>query len=252
MRRALIIPAAGLGSRLRSHAPKVFTPVAGRPMLDHLLDRFRPFVHQLVVVAHPSFAGRMREHLAGCAADLGPVVVEQPAPTGMLDAILLAAPTALATNVDRVWIAWCDQVALLPETLAQLAAREQTRDPAAFIFPTVTRDEPYIHFERGTDGRISRVLQRREQDVMPPRGESDAGLFACDAASLRLLPGYAAAAATGAGTGERNFLPFISWLAQRTRIETFPCTDPREAVGVNTPGELAAVERWLEERAARS
>ena len=121
----------------------------------------------------------MRDHLTDAAADLNPAVVEQPAPTGMLDAILLAVPAALETDADRAWIAWCDQVALLPETLAQLATREQTDDPAAFIFPTVTRDEPYIHFERDTDGRISRVLQRREEDAMPPRGESDAGLFAC-------------------------------------------------------------------------
>ena len=55
--------------------------------------------------------------------------------------------------------------------------------------------------------------------------------------------------AAAAGTGERNFLPFIPWIAARAPVVTFPCTDEREAIGVNTPEELALVEEYLKERA---
>ena len=73
------------------------------------------------------------------------------------------------------------------------------------------------------------------------------GLFALSAdAYLELLPRYARASATGRATGERNFLPFIPWLeAAEQQVITFPSVDETEAVGVNTPAELALVERYL-------
>ena len=52
----------------------------------------------------------------------------------------------------------------------------------------------------------------------------------------------------GRGTGERNFLPFIPWLAGRKPVVTFPCTDPMEALGINTPEDLQQVEAWLRSR----
>ena len=51
-------------------------------------------------------------------------------------------------------------------------------------------------------------------------------------------------------TGERNFLPFIAvgWRSA-ARVVTFPCTDPMEAIGINTPDELAAGRSaWLRAR----
>ena len=54
----------------------------------------------------------------------------------------------------------------------------------------------------------------------------------------------------GRGTGERNFVPFVPWLAQRAEVVTFPCTDEREAVGINTPEELRMMEAWIGARRA--
>lgn len=80
---------------------------------------------------------------------------------------------------------------------------------------------------------------------MPDTGTSDAGLFSlsCDAFE-RLLPEYARAAARGARTHERNFLPFLPWLAARTDVRTFEVA-VEEAQGINTPEDLAAVESRL-------
>jgi hypothetical protein len=51
-------------------------------------------------------------------------------------------------------------------------------------------------------------------------------------------------------TRERNFLPFIPWLARTHAVVTFPCEHPMEAIGVNTPEDLARVERYLQQRTA--
>ncbi len=89
------------------------------------------------------------------------------------------------------------------------------------------------------------VRQRRDGDDMPRSGESDAGLFAVRLDAFREeLPRYAREAPV-ARTGEQNFLPFIPWLAARARVTTFPLTDAREAVGVNTPEDLQSMEAYL-------
>src|SRR4029453_6274315 len=129
---------------------------------------------------------------------------------------------------------------------ARLAAMEDETDAA---FPTVTREAPYIHVDRARDGRGVRIRQRREGDDMPPVGESDMGVFSLSArACFEHLPVYARDALPGGGTGERNFLPFLAWGAPRGVVSPCACTDPGEAVGINTPEDLAAVAAYLARR----
>jgi bifunctional UDP-N-acetylglucosamine pyrophosphorylase/glucosamine-1-phosphate N-acetyltransferase len=250
--RLLIVPAAGLGTRLGADRPKLLVPVAGRPMIDRVLALFASTVGRAVVIAHPSFADRVRAHLEQDATRPAfPVDVEvQPQPTGMLDAILLAERRVRAAAPDEVWIVWCDQVAIHPATIERLAAAMSASPGAVLAMPTVTRRDPYIHLRRAGDGRIDAILQRREGDEMPAMGEGDMGLFALSrAAYLDHLPVYARAAAIGTATGERNFLPFIAWLGAAIgnprAVVTFPAVDEMESLGVNTPEDLDRVERYL-------
>lgn len=246
MDRLLIIPAAGLGSRLGAQTPKVLTPVNGRPMLDHLLRLYAPVVERVALVVHPLAETAVREALGGSAAV---DVFVQHTPTGMLHAILLARPAVEAARPRRVWITWCDQVAIHSRTRDRLAAADAGAPLVAL--PTCTGPSPYIHFARDASGQIVDVLHRREGDAMPEQGESDAGLFSLSLeAFLELLPRFADAPETGRGTGERNFLPFVPWAAGRGVVVTFPCEAPAEAIGVNTPEDLALVERTLRARAA--
>ena len=251
MRRVLIVPAAGLGSRLRADVPKALALVNGTPMIDLVVDRFRAFVERVIIVVAPSLTGRIREHLAQGAA-LPFDLAEQDRPTGMLDAILAAAPAVEDSGADRAWIAWCDQVGVLPDTLHRIADAESASNPP-LVFPTVHVDEPYIHFVREPGGRIRQVLQRREGDAMPAHGESDMGVFSLSRhALLDQLPTFAATVPLGSGTRERNFLPFIPWLAFKGPVLTVSSTDPMEATGINTPEELVAVEDWLRTRVAKA
>ena len=247
MTRVLIIPAAGLGTRLGGAVAKPLAAVNGRPMLDHLAGLYAPFVDRFVVIAHPSFAGAI-ERWAGPRGNVA--VAVQPAPTGMLDAIMLGAATVAEHEARSVWITWADQIGVLPATLARLADLTGGESPPALALPTAVRPQPYIHFDRDASGRIVRLRQRREGDDMPAKGESDMGLFALARDTYDVdLAEYARTVTPGGATGERNFLPFIPWLARRRAVVTFPCTHPSEAVGINTPAELDEVAAWLRSRA---
>lgn len=248
--RMMIIPAAGIGSRLGASTPKPLVPVNGRAMIDHVLDLYAPFVGRFVVVVHPSVEPLMRAH---CASRLETIDFEvQPSPTGMLDAILLACQHVAACRPDNVWITWCDQICVHTATVEALA--QVSSDPnVAMTLPTVRRRHPYVHLQRDSEGRITKVLHRREGDRIPEDGESEIGLFALSrAAYVDRLPEFTHVLDIGAATGERNFLPFIPWLSARATVRTFPAHEEMEAVGINTPAELAAVEAYLRARDMKS
>jgi bifunctional UDP-N-acetylglucosamine pyrophosphorylase/glucosamine-1-phosphate N-acetyltransferase len=250
MTRVLIVPAAGLGSRLESSVPKVLFPVNGRPMIDHTFALYRHLVDRFVLVLHRSFADAVRRH----CEDRGHVAeyFVQPSPTGMLDAILMPVERVRELGASDVWITWCDQVAVHPRTVERLDRLAAQADAGCMVvFPTVERPDPYIHLVRGTRGEIVRVLHAREGDEMPAVGEGDMGLFRLSrVAYLELLPEFARAPEQGSRTRERNFLPFIPWIAARGTVRTFPAVDPMESTGVNTREDLAAVERYLRARDA--
>lgn len=243
----LILPAAGAGTRLQSLTPKVLSPVNGRAMIDHLFDRYRDAVRRFVVVVHPSFESDVRRHVEQVAPSLEVDYAVQPQPTGMLDAILLASDAARKMGPERVWITWCDQIGVHPETISRLNRMSETHADVPAIFPTARQVTPYIHLDRDADGRITGIRQRREGDTMPHVGESDMGLFSLSAdAYFHLLPEFGGEATKAAATRERNFLPFIPWLAGRGRsVLTFPSTNEMEAIGINTPDERRRLEDYL-------
>lgn len=243
MKRILVIPAAGTGSRLGSALPKVLVPVLGRPMIDHLLALYAGWVEGCVLVLNPTFAAEVEAHCRRPSTPLPIDIALQPEPTGMLDAILCARQAVQQARPEEVWITWCDQIAIRPITVQRLAAHD---DDAALVFPTMIKKEPYIHFVRAEGDVILDVLHRREGDAMPAEGENDMGLFALDANTyLHQLPRFARQVRPGTATGERSFLPFIPWLHQRAAVFTFPGHQEMESVGINTPQDLAQVEAFL-------
>jgi bifunctional N-acetylglucosamine-1-phosphate-uridyltransferase/glucosamine-1-phosphate-acetyltransferase GlmU-like protein len=249
MDRLLIIPAAGRGSRLGLELPKLLVPVNGRPMIDHLFALYAPIVDRAALVVHPSAVREIQTRVA--AAPFPVELFVQHEPTGMLDAILLARPAVELSAPRRVLITWCDQVAIRPETVARLQVAADAPENPHLVMPTAISPDPYVHLVRDARGGITAVLHRREGDEMPPVGEGDAGVFEMSReAYLDWLPLYAAAPQIGARTGERNFVPFVVWVAHRGSVVTLPCGEPGEAVGINTREDLEKVEQMLRARTA--
>ena len=212
-------------------------------MIDHVLDRYRDVVDAAVVVVSPNDRLMAVTHLA--TSDSPILLAEQSAPTGMLDANLAAVDAVRQSRPERVWITWCDQVGISAATVATLRECDATSSHHDVILPVVRQSSPYIHFERDPDGRLTSVRQRREGDEMPQTGTSDAGLFSLSRKAFEeWLPDYARIAQPGTGTGERNFLPFLPWLSSRASVMTFEIA-AEEAQGINTPEDLASVERRL-------
>ena len=174
-----VIPAAGRGSRLGFHRPKILYPVAGRPILDWLLDFLLPNCAALVFVLSPDGAADVAAELESRIRGRFQIVIQE-TPTGMGDAVALALS---AVETPHVAIVWGDQVALRRDSVEACLRLHQGPLHPDLTCPTVLRDHPYIHFERDTEGCISALRQAREGDPMPERGESDTGFFCFRTAS---------------------------------------------------------------------
>lgn len=244
MNDVMIIPAAGLGSRLKSPIPKVLFPVNGRPMIEYLLGLYAPMVESFILVLNPSFVEGVKNHCARYDLDIQYEV--QKTPSGMLDAILAPRARIQLRRPQGIWITWCDQIVVHPNTISTLSQLSGQFPQAAMIFPTIAKRDPYIHFVRDAQGSIVGVSHAREGDKMPEVGENDIGLFRLSGeAYLEHLPVYAQNAPLSRATRERNFLPFIPWLYGRAEVRTFPANDEIESVGVNDLADLQKIESHL-------
>jgi bifunctional UDP-N-acetylglucosamine pyrophosphorylase / glucosamine-1-phosphate N-acetyltransferase len=239
-----LIPAAGRGSRLGFDHPKILFPIAGRTILEWLVDLLKPFCAQFVFVLSPQGLAPVEQ----AATRLLPgkcAVALQPEPLGMADAIRCGLAQV---QTAHTLIVWGDQVAVKPESLEFLMRLHQgTAHPAATC-PTLWRDHPYIHFERTESGGISRILQAREGDAMPAYGESDSGVFLFRTDALRqFLPRLLdSPECIGAKTHELNFLPIFP-LLDAEQLITAPIMTEAESVGVNSPADAAYLEKQLTE-----
>jgi bifunctional N-acetylglucosamine-1-phosphate-uridyltransferase/glucosamine-1-phosphate-acetyltransferase GlmU-like protein len=243
-RSLLIIPAAGAGSRLSYDGPKCLFEVAGKAMLWYVIKCHRELVDEISVVVSPRFKAVVGEWLEAEAIPNVNLFV-QPEPTGMLDAIMIPAPFYIDKGLSSVTISWCDQICISAATAQTLAEKLKPRLSAGLVFSTIEIADPYIHMQRDSNGVIHKVLHRREGDTMPAVGENDCGLFGLSASTyFHDLKTYSTQVELGVGTGERNFLPFITWFTKRGRVETFTAQSSMEAVGVNTRGDAIEIEQY--------
>jgi bifunctional UDP-N-acetylglucosamine pyrophosphorylase / glucosamine-1-phosphate N-acetyltransferase len=239
-----VIPAAGRGSRLGSDRPKILYPVAGRLLIEWLLGFLEPNCNRLVFVLSPGGVAEVRPELDRLIPDRYEIVVHE-VPRGMGDAVELALP---AVGTPNVVVVWGDQVALRRSSVdACLRLHDGPLNPA-ITCPTVFRRDPYIHFDRDAEGRISGLRQAREGDPMPEEGESDTGFFCFETDALRQLLGEIRLepGQEGRSTKEFNFLPVIPFAAQRGLEVLSPALMTlEETVGINSAADAAAVETFL-------
>lgn len=239
-----VVPAAGRGSRLGFDQPKILYPLAGRLILDWLLDALTPSCSKVVLVLSPSGAAQVTRALEERIPGRYQVVIQK-VPTGMGDAVSLGLA---AVDTPHVAVVWGDQAALKPSSVeACLRLHQGTLAPELTV-PTVLRAHPYIHFDRNESGMISGLRQLREGDVMPAIGETDTGFFCFRAQTLRTLLESLRhkSRPTGALTGEFNLLPVIPEAARQGRLVLTPrVVSIEETVGVNSPEDASTLENYL-------
>ena len=186
---AVIVLAAGAGTRMRSDIPKVLHNIAGRSMLSHALHAVAKVAPQHLIVLVGKDRDRVVPAVERLAADLGrPIdtaVQEQQLGTGHAVACGLAA---LPEDFAGVVVVTSGDVPLLDaDTMADLIATHNAASAAATVLTTTLPDPTgYGRILRTQDGAVIGIVE--QADASPSQlqiTEVNGGVYAFDAAALR-------------------------------------------------------------------
>ncbi len=199
---AVVVLAAGPGTRMRSDTPKVLHTLAGRSMLAHSLHAIATVAPQHLVVVLGHERERVEQVVAGLADTLGRaiVVATQDRPQGTGDAARCGLSALPDDYTGIVVITSGDTPLLDADTLAGLIASHGAADSgrgAAVTVLTTTLDDPsgYGRILRTPDNRSHENTQENEvtaivedADATPSQREIrevNTGVYAFDVAALR-------------------------------------------------------------------
>jgi len=237
---ALIVLAAGQGSRMQSDLPKVLHRLGGVPLVGHALATGRLLEPEEVIVV----AGHGAEAVGKAVAKLDPEarIALQEEQLGTAHAVRQAMPL-LEGFEGRVIVLYGDTPFIGQETLANLASH--AADVVVLGFEAADPGR-YGRLVTGPEG-LERIVEYKDADEATRAIRLvNSGVLAADAALLReFLPRIGNRNAAG-----EYYLTDIPELARAAghRVEVVTC-DESETLGINTRAELAQAEAAFQARA---
>ncbi len=254
---AAIVLAAGEGTRMRSATPKVLHPLAGRPMLAHLVDALTALsideMHidrVVVVVGHG--AERVTTTLQDAISASTPVdFVEQPVQRGTGDATAVALSAFsedAGLDEDDVVVLVADVPLLRHETIEELVLLHRESDAAATLLTMHLADPTgYGRIVRDARGQVARIVEQSDADENELAITEVNPAIYCFKRSL-LAPALRRLTATNA-QGEYYLTDVIGVLRDAGHsVSALTAEDHLECMGVNDRVQLSAAERVLRER----
>ncbi|WP_321879343.1 bifunctional UDP-N-acetylglucosamine diphosphorylase/glucosamine-1-phosphate N-acetyltransferase GlmU [Burkholderia cepacia] len=231
----IVILAAGTGKRMRSALPKVLHPLAGRPLLSHVIDTARTLQPSrlVVVVGH----GAEQVQSAVAAPDVQFAVQAEQLGTG--HAVRQALP--LLDPAQPTLVLYGDVPLTRASTLQRLvdAARE-----GRYGILTVTLDDPtgYGRIVRDAAGFVTRIVEQK--DASPDQlkiAEINTGIIVTPTAQLSMWLG----ALKNENAQGEYYLTDVVELAIEAGFEvvTAQPDEEWETLGVNSKAQLAELER---------
>lgn len=245
---AAIVLAAGQGTRMKSDRHKVLHPVAGRPMLVHLLSSAAELdpARTMVVV------GARREQVEAVVTPLGAEIVAQVEQLGTGHAVA-QAEEALGGFAGDVLILYGDVPLVRAETMRAMVDRLHGEDmPAAVVLGFRPADPgAYGRVIADDAGRIAKMVEFKDATAAERAVDlCNSGLMAVRGEDL-----FALLARVGnANAAGEYYLPDIVMLAEADgRHSAVIEIGAVEVTGVNSRGELAALEgEWQRARRAQA
>ena len=242
MPTALIVLAAGAGTRMRSDRPKVLHPVAGAPLIAHAIRSGAGLAPERVVVV----AGHGAEAVAAAARNTAPgaELVLQREQLGTAHATLQAAPALDGFAGDAI-VLYGDTPLIRGETLEAMAAARREHDIVVLGFEAA---DPGRYGRLVMEGdRLARIVEFKDADAAERAITlCNSGVICADAVTLMRL---ARATGNDNAAGE-YYLTDIVALARSEGLSAGVVTcDEAETLGVNTRAQLAAAEAAFQARA---
>lgn len=240
---AVIILAAGAGKRMKSALPKVLQPLAGKPLLQYVLDTARSLKPVAIHVVY----GHGGKAVPAAFGHESVSWVQQVEQLGTGHAVMQAAP--LLKPDQRVLILYGDGPLITPETLRALLDATG-RDEVGLLTVKASDPSGYGRVLRSASGRVQAIVEERDASAKQRRvDECNTGVLTVPAVRLTKWLGR-----LGNGNSQREYyLTDVIAMAVRERVAVRPviAADEREVQGINDRIQLAAAEGAWRMRQAR-
>jgi bifunctional UDP-N-acetylglucosamine pyrophosphorylase/glucosamine-1-phosphate N-acetyltransferase len=242
----VLVLAAGKGTRMKSGLPKVLHPLAGRPLIGHVLAAAAALgPERTVAVLAPRAAGieaAVREAAAAVT------VVHQDPPQGTGHAVKVALD-ALPTRGD-VLVLYGDTPLVRPATLERLVAARRGRGAAVAVLGMRPPDPAgYGRLAFEGDDLVAIVEERHADEALRREGLCNSGVMAMDAARLPALLD-----AMELRPAKREY--YLTDIVAHAHARGWPCTaieGPwQEGLGINSRLQLAEAEAVVQGRLRRA
>ncbi len=235
---AAVILAAGKGTRMKSDLHKVLHPIAGRPMLMHLLGGLAGLAPAATVVV----VGDKREQVEAALAGTGAVVAVQEPQLGTAHAAL-QAKDALAGFDGIVLVCFGDCPMLTAATVLRLCGALDEGAAVAVLGFRPTDAAAYGRIIADADGTVRKMVEYKDaSDAERAVDLCNSGVIVANAADMwRLLEAVGNDNAQG-----EYYLPDVATgaIGEGKRVRVIE-TDAAEVAGINSRAELAAAEaQW--------
>ena len=243
MKLGVVVLAAGQGTRMRSRIPKVLHPLAGKPLLAHVLGTARTIGAARVCVVY----GHGGELVPQTLADHDCRWAEQAQQQGTGHAVIQGMPDM--QDMDRILVLYGDVPLTQPDTLQRLVDVAVDADLGVL---TAMLEDPsgYGRMVRDADGRLLRIVEQKDAtEAELEIDEINTGILIADRSRL---DDWLARIGNENAQGE-YYLTDVIALAAAEGVDIATCQPGslEEVAGVNDRIQLAALERHFQRARAR-
>lgn len=250
---AVIVLAAGAGTRMKSALPKILHPMGGRSLVGHALDAATSLQpeHLVAVVRHQR--DRVVDHLVAHNSNL--VIADQDEIPGTGRAVEQGLQ-AIGAVTGTVVVTYGDVPLLTPETLTALVAEHQNSQNAVTVLSANVPDATgYGRIVRDDSGLVTQIVEHKDalkmaedtgDTTIADITEINSGIYAFDGEIL----GRTLAEVTTDNVQGEKYLTDVLGLARAEggRVATYVTDDLMEVEGVNDRVQLATLGAELNRR----
>jgi bifunctional UDP-N-acetylglucosamine pyrophosphorylase/glucosamine-1-phosphate N-acetyltransferase len=240
---AIVILAAGQGTRMKSRTPKLLHPLAGIPIVSHVFATARALdaAHIVTVVRHE------RDSLVELVEDELPesIIVDQDETPGTGRAVEQAVAALPADFTGDVLVINGDVPLLDARTLSGLIGAHRGGKASATILSTFPADPTgYGRIVRTDDGALDAIVEHKDAtDAQRAIGEINAGVYLFGLAELR---DSLAAVSTDNAQGEKYLTDVIGLLRRAgSEVSALPVRESWLVEGINDRAQLSAAAAKL-------
>ncbi len=240
---SVVVLAAGEGKRMKSALPKVLQPLAGRPLLQHVIDTARTLSPSAIHVVHGHGGEQVRAALAAAPVSW----TQQAQQLGTGHAVLQAMPQI--PDDHQVLVLYGDVPLIGADTLRQLL-EIAGEDGVGLLTARFEEPRGYGRIVRNARGRLQKIVEQKDATARQLAiRECNTGVLVSPARRLR---GWLARLTSANSQGEYYLTDVIaSAVQERVPVRTLCAAEPAEVLGVNDKAQLAQLESLCRRRSAR-